>query len=356
MAQKASLNNQQIALPVNSYFLPKSSDGHYLSSEDGIIKKTPLLGARITANKIANDIFVYTKKGLKGSKNSNFYEFLSLGLIPNIIGSATLIALFTGANKLFNTQDKLFANLKGSQMAAGVLLYATGKWLGGKLINKGVQAYTGIDMDMAYRKVVRELPDFPGDKKTTSIEFHRVFESVDFPRWDLINKMGEEKGNRYEFYDHKAKKMGYKEKLSSPDQTVQPKIKKVVTKAMGAKAISSFLWAALGVSLAAQKPFADIFKTGYKKLSVYEKIKAFPVKLAKALKESSVDLYKGVISRDAATNTVKTSKLGGILGKGLIFAAAGTTILGILNANRGYRVKNKNQKPNINFKKEYTEA
>ena len=40
--------------------------------------------------------------GIKGSKKSTFYEFLSMGIVPYLVGSATFMALFGGANKYFD--------------------------------------------------------------------------------------------------------------------------------------------------------------------------------------------------------------------------------------------------------------
>ena len=172
------------SIPKNSYLVVHKD----LDNEDHIIKKRPTTGARIVADKFVNDVFSYAPKGMTGSKNSNFYEFLSLGLIPNLVGSASLILISNALNNKFGGRDSLFANMNGRKMAAGVVLYAAGKWLGNKIINKGVKATTGVDMEMPYKKIVHELPDYKGDPDTTSVEFHRVFESTDFPRWDLINK------------------------------------------------------------------------------------------------------------------------------------------------------------------------
>ncbi len=145
----------------------------------------------------------------------------------------------------------------GKSAALGVAFYAVMKWLGGKLMEKRHTSYNWCGYGNAlYKKIISELPE--NGKEKVSTEFHRVFESVDFPRWDLINKQGEEKGNRYEYYDKIAKeKLGCDEQLNAPDQAVQPLIKKALTKAMAAKSISSFLWAGVGVALAAQKDFAD---------------------------------------------------------------------------------------------------
>lgn len=344
MAQGASINNQ--ALTAQSGYTIKKDVNHLSSSEDAIIKKTPLTGAKVVAHKITKDIFSYAPKGLMGSANSNFYEFLSLGTIPYIIGSAMLIGLFNGVNNKFNTQDAAAAGTKGMRMAAGVILYAAGKWLGGKLINNGVKAYTGIDADMPYKKIVKELSDYPGDPNTTSVEFHKVFESTDFPRWDLINKQGEKNGNRYEYYDKIAKKMGYEEKLSSPDQITQPAIKKVITKSIAAKSISTFLWAALGVAIGAQKPFGHFMKFK-NSTTMFEKVALFPKNLFNSLKDSTVQLFKG------GMNPTKGSKF---LGKALIFAAVGSTALGIMNSCRGFKEGKKHDKPAVDLNKEYVEV
>lgn len=351
MAKTAAVNNSiNLAQPSpQSGYIAQKKNPH-LANEDHIIKKTPLLGARVTIDKLKNNIFYYAPKGMSGSVNSNFYEYLSMGLIPYITGSATLIALFNAANKLYAHQDKVAAKFPGAQMGAGVVLYAVGKWLGNKLINKGVHAQTGIDMDMPYKKIVNELPSYPGDKNTTVEELHRVYESVDFPRWDLLNKMGEEKGNRYEYYDKIAKKMGYKEQLNSPDQEVQPKIKEVVTKAVAAKSISSFLWAATGVALAAQKPFGYILNYDNKAMSLAGKLAAFPKKLGSALVESAKTLFTGENLEGIM------GKKAGIIGKTLIFATLASTAFGIINACAGFKAKKTNGKVVIDPKKEVIEG
>ena len=65
----------------------------------------------------------------------------------------------------------------GKSAALGVAFYAVMKWLGGKLMEKGAQAITGVDMAMPYKKIISELPE--NGKEKVSTEFHRVFESVD---------------------------------------------------------------------------------------------------------------------------------------------------------------------------------
>lgn len=320
------------SIPKNSYLVVHKD----LDNEDHIIKKRPTTGARIVADKFVNDVFSYAPKGMTGSKNSNFYEFLSLGLIPNLVGSASLILISNALNNKFGGRDSLFANMNGRKMAAGVVLYAAGKWLGNKIINKGVKATTGVDMEMPYKKIVHELPDYKGDPDTTSVEFHRVFESTDFPRWDLINKQGEHNNNRYEYYDKMAKKMGYTQELNASDQVVQPKIKEVLVKSTAAKSISSFVWAALGVAIAAQKPFEE-FMNFRQKPTFTQAVKELPKQVAATMKESVKSLAKTK------------------MGKGLMIGAAATSILGIWNASKNFKAPKENKKSTVDYNKSYME-
>ena len=320
------------SIPKNSYLVVHKD----LDNEDHIIKKRPTTGARIVADKFVNDVFSYAPKGMTGSKNSNFYEFLSLGLIPNLVGSASLILISNALNNKFGGRDSLFANMNGRKMAAGVVLYAAGKWLGNKIINKGVKATTGVDMEMPHKKIVHELPDYKGDPDTTSVEFHRVFESTDFPRWDLINKQGEHNNNRYEYYDKMAKKMGYTQELNASDQVVQPKIKEVLVKSTAAKSISSFVWAALGVAIAAQKPFEE-FMNFRQKPTFTQAVKELPKQVAVTMKESVKSLAKTK------------------MGKGLMIGAAATSILGIWNASKNFKAPKENKKSTVDYNKSYME-
>ena len=198
---------------------------------------------------------------------------------------------------------------------------------------------------MPYRKVVTELPDSKGDKNLTAIEYHKVFESADFPRWDLINKQGEEKGDRYAWYDKIARKMGYKEKLNSPDQIVQPKVKDVIVKATAAKSISSALWAATGVALASQNAFGEslIVKKGkgFKNIDV----KATLRKTGKVFK----DAFNGLIN-GGQKGLTKNSK---VFGRLLFGAAVASSIFGILNAAKDFKVKDKQNNTKIDTTKDY---
>ncbi|MCD8025343.1 MAG: hypothetical protein LUE64_07400 [Candidatus Gastranaerophilales bacterium] len=319
-------------IPKNTYLVvEKDYDG-----EDHVIEKKPGIGARIVADKLTNDIFSYAPKGMKGSKNSNFYEFLSLGLVPNLIGSGMLILVSNALNNIHTGKSSAAASMTGTKFAGGVILYAAGKWLGNKIINKGTQALTGIDLEMPYKKVVHELPEYPGDTNTTSVEFHRVFESSEFPRFDLLNKMGEQNNQRQQYYDKITKKMGYKTEPNASDQIAQDKIRDVIVKSTAAKSVSSYIWAALGCAIAAQEPFGTYMKYPIDP-GIGKKIKDFPKETWRVLKESTKSLSKTT------------------MGKVLMAGAAASSAFGILNTARGFKVKENKQKSCVDFNKEYME-
>ena len=323
---------------VNGITYPQDPAGYYVrdpkkleqieANEDHIIKGGVIKDVKVASDKLAKGIFVYPKKGLKGSKNSNFYEFLTMTAVPTLAGSGMLIALY---NLLRRKGSRDFAQvIKGEQVIASVLLYAIGKWFGNKAVSVGTKAATGIDMDMTYKSYKSKLPEFNGDKNLISEEFHKVYESVDFPRWDILNKEGMKSGNKYAYYDKIAKRMGIKETLNAPDQEIQPRIKKVVVKARTASSISQYLWAALGVCIGShyQVPTdaGTTLKNSLNPKVIYQRLKG-------AVKEFYSGASKG---KTVSAEHIKKNK---ILAYGLTALALGTTIFGVLNTRIGYKVK-----------------
>ncbi len=321
-------------IPKNSYLVVHKD----VDTEDHIIEKKPTTGARIYADKLVKSCVSYVPKGLSGSKNSNFYEFLSMGAIPNLVGSAMLILISNALNGKYGGRDSIFAGMNGKKMAGGVVLFAAGKWLGKKIIDMGVNAKTGLNIDMNYKKNVHELPEYKGDTDNLAVEFHKVYESVDFPRHDLIKKQGEHNNQRYEYYDKAAEKMGYEKQLNSPDQTVIPKIKEVQVKSTAAKAISPYIWAALGVNIAAQDAFTGVFKKGM----------TDNVRSLKTYKE----IFKNtlVAVKDSVKSLAKTKT-----GKFLFGAAILSSAFGIINSTSNFKAEKENKKSSVDYKSKYME-
>ena len=195
----------------------------------------------------------YPAKGLTGSKKSNFYEFLAMGTVPYLVGSAMLMAVFNGVIK----------STMGAKAALGVLFYGVAKSLSKSLISTPVKWATGIDTEMAYERTLSTPEGAP--VKITEVEQHKVMESHDFPRYDMLygEKYKDKDGNPLPhnyFYDKIAKKNGLGENLPASDTEVKPIIKDVISRSNTGKSISSYLWAAVGVGLAVQKPWNNFFR------------------------------------------------------------------------------------------------
>lgn len=338
------------------YYLPnkvidniKNTNKYLLKSEvlkdisigsDAIIKNTPITSLRIGLDK-ATSIPIYFAKGLTGNRNSNFYEFLQMGVFPYLTGSLTMILLYNLANSSYATvPDRFFSAKNGRKFGAGVVLFGLFKMLGNFLINFPTKTNTGIDLNLSYRRVIYEFPDYPGDKDLTSIEYHKVFESRDFPRVDLLYKYGDKKGDRFTYHDAIAKKMGAEEELPAPDQEVLTKIKEVISKATTAKSISSYLWAAVGVGIASQEPFGLILHDWQSK-TWGERIKTYIPEIGRAFKESAKEFYNGTRNHP-------------LIGKILLFSAVFSSLIGNFLISRNFKVSYKNENHEvINPKKEY---
>ena len=293
-------------------------------TKDTLLKNDFSTRTRIGLDKFTKAFTVYPARGLKGSINSNFYEFLTMGTVPYVIGSVMLMSIFNSANKHFAAFAQSKASKLGNKMAMGVILYGLFKEISKSFTNIPVKLATGIDTELPYAKVnylLQENPDSTAD--LTSIEYHKVGESVDFPRWDQL--YGDpKKGEAVNFrYDKIAKKNGLGDNLNDSDQEVKPIYKEVLVKSKLAKSFSSFMWAATGVALAFQKPWENYFRVATLK---FWKGKEFMHSLrvfGESFLESAKELYKG--------STESFSKLERHSGKMMIGSALLVTVLGVLN-------------------------
>lgn len=301
---------------------PDGDANEQVSKEDKLLDCGVVTKSRIAMDKFTKAFTIYPAKGLAGSKNSNFYEFLTMGTVPYIIGSGMLMAIFNSVNPSFLPFDKKAASKLGNKMALGVLFYALFKESSKLLINYPVKWKTGIDTELPYAKVNYLLKEHEDDD-STSIEYHKVGESVDFTRWDLLYAKPEDKKPLNFRYDKIAKKNGLGENLNDSDQEVKPIYKEVLIKSKLAKSISSFMWAATGVALAFQKPWENYFNVAT--LKVW-KGKEFAHSL-KVFGQSFVDSAKSLVKKDVDAVT----KVGKYSGRILVGAAALTTVLGLLN-------------------------
>ncbi len=321
-------------LSKTGYYVSKDDKKeHFDKNESHIHKQSPLNGLKAGAHKLSNDVFTYFPKGFQGSKNSDFYEFLSLGMFPYIAGSATMIAAYCFGKKSYNAQDAHKAVDVAKNVAAGVGLYAAGKWLSPKLSRTMIHASTGIDLDMYYINKVNELPEQGEEKGKVRIQYPKVFDSVDFYRRDLLDKEGEINHNDvYYYYDKAAKKMGYKEKLNDSKQAVDPAIRQLKVRATAMENISKYIVAACGVLIGWQAAFKNI------KFEVPKSFDSFKHQLGvipKALKDGTKQLWEGSKG-----------------GKALIIAAVAATALDWLIPTIGFKKRPDTIKTKIDPKKE----
>ncbi len=223
-------------------------------------KKHPITtGLKIQADKFINACTKYPAKGLKGSKNSNFYEFLTMGMVPYLVGSGMMVAVFNLASKFFNTADAVSASKLGKKMGIGVLFYGLAKTFSKKLVETPVNMKYGIDVNLPYKKVINELPEKDNLDNLVTHEYHKAYESVDFPRWDLFYNNDSFGTERNSYYKKVGKKMGIAEEdLDNADQKVKPLIKEKLVKTKLFSTLSSYLWAATGVGIAMQKPWENL--------------------------------------------------------------------------------------------------
>ena len=292
-------------------------------TKDTLLKNNLMTRTRIGFDKLTNAFTVYTAKGLKGSKNANFYEFLTMGTVPYIVGSGMLMAVFNTVNTKYAADSVKSACRLGRKMALGVLFYRLMKSISKPFVTTPVKWFTGVDTQLPYAKVNYELPEDINDTDITSIEYHKVFESVEFPRWDLL--YGDEtKGEKRNFrYDKIAKKLGLGTNLNDSDQEVKPLVKEIVVKTSTATNISQYLWAACGVAFAFQKPWEKFFNVMSFKFWKPEAFAKSAIQFGRSFVESAKSFYFG-------NGSSFMNRHGGKL---LLGTAIAASALGVINAS-----------------------
>ncbi len=264
--------------------------------------------------KNASSLPDYAKRGLKGDPDSNFFEYLSLGNIPYYIGGPVLTSMFLMGATDNNLQAKASAIKKAKHIGVGVGLYYLASSLANKLIDVPVKIFRGIDLNHPYKDVVdcRAI-----DKKgysPTKTEYHKVFESIDFTRWDLMHDEKYPKDFKPKDYNvinkefnKLSKKFGINDDAKDSDSVLKPYIKKLIIASRAFKYALTIPLVTLGVGLAAQKPWGDLGKglkseigralTPSSNLSLKKRtdlsVNLFKKHLAKPMVDSFKSLWKG---------------------------------------------------------------
>ena len=87
----------------------------------------------------------YPTKGLQGDINSNFYEFLTMGIVPYLAGSAMFMAVFNCVRKFLAAKGHQISASKGYKMGLGVIFYGLFKTLSKNFVTTPVKIATGVD-------------------------------------------------------------------------------------------------------------------------------------------------------------------------------------------------------------------
>lgn len=336
--------------------------------EETYLKPNTLKNKMMSSYQKTTSAFIeYPVKGLAGSKRSNFYEFLSMGTVPYLVGSAVFMGIFNGVSHLFasNAHIKAAKNAGwGNRMALGVVLYGLAKNLAKPLISTPVKWATGIDTEMAYEKHIYSDPKLNLKHPIHEYEQHKVMESHDFPRYDMM--YGDKVGKPHNYlFDKIAKKNGLGENLPASDTEVKPLIKDVISRSNTAKSISSYLWAAVGVMLAVQQPWNHFFRAASKAswhkfapktpdatltqnlagraVNTAKNLGRISMSFGRSLVDSAKELYKGPVGEKGFTKHA---------GKIMLGIAAASTIFGALNTIYGAKTAAGQKNRNVFDKKD----
>lgn len=284
----------------------------------------------------------YPVKGLQGDVNSNFYEFLTMGIVPYLAGSAMFMIVFNALNlgKFLGAKDAKAASKLGKKMAMGVVLYGAMKTFTKPLVTAPVKLATGVDTELPYQNKVSNLPKGTGKDAKVEVVWQqrKVYDSKEFFRKDLLKR---------DYYDNVAKKLGLGENLNDSISESTPIIQNIVATTNLAKIISSYCWAAVGVGLAMQDCWSDFFdKISNSKYSHSAKDGAL-TRFAKNCWNIPKDFCKTFVKSGKELWMGKTDTKGFMKhsGKALVgFAALTTTVL---TANAILRAKNMAKNKNL---------
>lgn len=238
--------------PYNIVFSSKSKKEKEAEGETRILPNNMSTKIRQGFQKTSSAFLDYPAKGLTGDINSNFYEFLTMGIVPYIAGSGMFMVMFNCVNKHLLPADKKIASSIGKKFALGVILYGVFKNISKNLITKPIKMATGVDTEMPYENIVYPLPKEAGENANIEIQHQqrKIFDSKEFYRKDLLDR---------EYFDKVAKKLGLGENLNDSVSEVSPIIQNIVATSNTAKSLSSYCWAGVGVALASQDSWLDFF-------------------------------------------------------------------------------------------------
>lgn len=273
---------------------PKKDELNIHHAGDHLVPNDAITKAKVQIEKTSK-LPEYAIRGMKGDQDANFYEFLELGKIPYFVGGAVLTGCFRAGGM----------SPKVPQMAMGAVLFALGSMAAKNAIAIPLQIFRGIDLNAPYRDIVDcRAIDAEGTSPKKK-EYHKVFESVDFTRWDLLENGGDKLKKNPRLinarYDRIAKKMGIKQNdINDSDSTLKTYIKKTLVMGKAFQYLMTVPFAVLGISIAGQDKTGNIFNNLFgefgdlaKQEGIINKLNAMQKSLFGPLKGAVQDLWSG---------------------------------------------------------------
>ncbi len=290
------------------------------------LRKTDLLTkTKINIENIMNTPG-YVYRGMKGDPDFNFFEYLKVSKIPYYLGGLGLAAVCLAGRNNFSPSAKKANHDLFKKILSGVLMYYVGREAANMAIDAPVKWFRGIDLNMPYRKItaLREGNplNLPNNKKQGT---QKVFESVEFTRWDLLYNYDENKKIN-ETFDKLAKKFGVTKPQKDSDSKLKGKIKKLIIMANSWKYMLSVPFVTVALGLAYQKSFADInvrslFKDTVNmfKPSTEHRFAKLGIGIKENIAKPFVNSFKELWQGGSVASK--------IMGRGAIIAAVGMTLL-----------------------------
>lgn len=233
---------------------------------DTVIKDSFSNKFKVDMEKTMNIPLVHFPRGLGGAPDYSFFEFLQTAKFPYYVGGPILAALFYAGVKFDNPQSGRAAKNVAKHMAVGVGLYYAGAMLAKSIINTTVKHARGINLEQPYRKVIPTSTDQTGAFQK-DVEYHKVYESMDFTRWDMLYKEGNKVEDINARYNQIAKKYGTDpDKMTDSDSTLKPLIKKTIVMARAWQYALTAMFVSLGIGMANQKAWTEESMHGFKEI------------------------------------------------------------------------------------------
>ncbi len=298
---------------------------------DQLLPKNPLVKIRAGVEQAAY-VPQYAVRGLKGDPDSNFFEYLKLGKVPYYIGGPALVATTLAFLTKGNPQANQGVLRSAKKLGAGVVLYYLAASAAKAVIDTPVKWFRGVDLNHKYKDIVDLRATSPTGVSPKKKEYHGVFDSVDFTRWDLLYNNHQSRPELVNKYFNKiAQKYGIDQNMNDSDSTVKTSIKKTIIMSRAWKYALTIPFVATAIGLSVQEPWENIGKTIVKdvkeifnpaakislKVRADKAVKVATQNFLKPLADSFAQLWKG--------QGLKS----GIAGKALILASG----LGSLYAN-----------------------